>query len=498
VPLASETACPIPAVKTQLLASFATTLDECLSAPPIDERSAELAVWKTILTVGAELLTTLLTLACRRAFEDASAGGDKVRLRLDDDYHLTRNTTLGPIRVPLFAYRGTDGRTRAPARQAVFPLHPKVHSSELLLQWETSLGIALPFRQAEEALHFFTHGAADIEDNTIARHVAAIGAAVGPAETYREPTAIARLLRECATRDGRTGRPLLYLSTDAHALRRYVDESFDTAWKMINGIRMWCVHEGTGDIIHLGGEYTWGDCREVAARFEHLLSEYVPVGDAAPQVVFITDGMTWIRDHVVPVLPQDTLLILDFFHVMEHLAEHARARFGAGSKEGRSWYSKARASLLGRREYRRRSQKKRKGHKKRVRPTRRRRTIHLSDNRFGAGEALARSLIAEGWVGDSEKSQDALLGYVAQNAGRMDYPAYRQRGIQIGSGAMESLHRTASQMRLKLAGARWLGENALAILNLRLMRLAGNWDSFWNGPGTTQTLARAFELQQAT
>jgi len=497
VPLASETACPIAAVKTQLLANFKASLDGCLSAPPMDERSAELAVWKTVLAVGSELLTTLLSLACRRAFEEASLGQEKVHLRLDDDYHLTRNTTLGPVRVPLFAYRGADGRTRAPARRAVFPLHPKVRSSELLLQWETSLGTALPFRQAEDALHFFTHGAAEVEDNTIARHVAAIGAAVGPAQTYRAPDEIVRLLRDCATRDGKTGRPVLYLSTDAHALRRYIDESFDTAWKMINGIRMWCVHRDTGDVIHLGGEYTWGDCREVAARFEHLLTQHVPAGDEAPQVVFITDGMPWIRDHVVPVLPRDTLLILDFFHVMEHLAEHSRARFGAGTRAGRSWYGKARAALLGKREYRRRPQKKRKGHKKGVRPTRRRRTVHLSDNRFGAGEGFARSLIAEGCVGEADKSHDALLGYVADNAGRMDYPAYRQRGIQIGSGAMESLHRTASQMRLKLAGARWLGEHALAILNLRLMPLAGNWDNFWNGPETTHRLAQAFEAQAA-
>jgi len=49
---------------------------------------------------------------------------------------------------------------------------------------------------------------------------------------------------------------------------------------------MWCVHRDTGDIIHLGGEYTWGDCREVARQFERLVDEHVPVGDDAPQVVF--------------------------------------------------------------------------------------------------------------------------------------------------------------------------------------------------------------------
>ena len=77
----------------------------------------------------------------------------------------------------------------------------------------------------------------------------------------------------------------------------------------------------------------------------------------------------------------------------------------------------------------------------------------------------------------------------------MDYPRYRYRGIQIGSGAMESLHRTASQMRLKLAGAKWLPETALAILNLRLLQLACGWDDFWGRPETTQRLAHAFAAQ---
>jgi hypothetical protein len=69
----------------------------------------------------------------------------------------------------LFAYRDPSGRTRAPARAAVFQLHPRVLSSELLLHWKTLLGTQRPFRKAEDSLRFFIHAAADITDNTIAR-----------------------------------------------------------------------------------------------------------------------------------------------------------------------------------------------------------------------------------------------------------------------------------------------------------------------------------------
>ena len=98
----------------------------------------------------------------------------------------------------------------------------------------------------------------------------------------------------------------------------------------------------------------------------------------------------------------------------------------------------------------------------------------------------------------SEVHDDALeklVYYIGQNADRMDYPRYRARGMQVGSGAMESFHRVASQMRLKLAGARWLPENALAVMNARMMMLADRWTGFWEQQGLTQQLQAAFGVQ---
>ena len=85
--------------------------------------------------------------------------------------------------------------------------------------------------------------------------------------------------------------------------------------------------------------------------------------------------------------------------------------------------------------------------------------------------------------------------YLEHDADRMDYGWYRRRGFQIGSGAMESLHRTGSQARLKLPGARWLPETSQAIFNLRMMALVRRWDEFWQRPDITQQLATAFCAQ---
>jgi hypothetical protein len=78
----------------------------------------------------------------------------------------------------------------------------------------------------------------------------------------------------------------------------------------------------------------------------------------------------------------------------------------------------------------------------------------------------------------------------------MDYLGARARGMQIGSGAMESLHRTGSQLRLKLPGARWRPVAAQALLNLRALELSGRWDEFWSHDGLSQLLDDALGLHR--
>lgn len=494
----SQLTCSRPKIKRALVTAFSKGVADLLDGDPKTGRDAELSIWQLLVTVGRRLLEVLLADACWQVTQNAAADLPALRLRLDDDYWLSQNTTLGPIRVPLFAYRDDTGKTHAPAREQVFPLHPHCRSSELCLEWETKLGSQLPFRQAEDALNYFTHGAATVADTTIARHTAAIGGLFDATWTYRTPEDIAEILREKATRDGLTGRSLLYLSTDAHSLRRYIDDTWTAKWRMCNGIRLWCVDQATGQIIHLGGEYTWGDCREVARRVGALVERLVPTGNDAPQMVLLADGMPWIWEHVLPELPADTVAILDFYHASSHLSDYAKARWGAESEAGTRWYKRARAELLGKREYKKKPASKRRGHQKRRRSARRRkRTIHRSENPFGAGEALSNQLLAEDTPDAALEATQSLLHYLGENADRMDYPSLRARGIQIGSGAMESLHRTASQVRLKRAGMRWLAENAAAILNARMVQLAGRWDDFWGQDHLAALLKPALAGQAA-
>ena len=54
-----------------------------------------------------------------------------------------------------------------------------------------------------------------------------------------------------------------------------------------------------------------------------------------------------------------------------------------------------------------------------------------------------------------DEAKYKLLTYLKNNAYRMKYDEYRQRGLMISSGPIESAHRTVLQVRMKLSGQYW-------------------------------------------
>ena len=108
------------------------------------------------------------------------------------------------------------------------------------------------------------------------------------------------------------------------------------------------------------------------------------------------------------------------------------------------------------------------------------------------GELLLDYLRADTPSASSRDDHAGLVNYIAKNVARIDYELYRMLGYSIGSGAMESLHRTASQARMKIPGGRWLRETSQAIFNLRMMDLAGRWSELWSKKALPGLIARAF------
>ena len=487
--------CDAAVVKAELLDSFARLIEplfESARCGQLSPRDAERRTWSVMVPLGAMLLTALFAVVCRRATEQAVAamrlGMVDVEPRMGKDYWVTLETTFGPVRFPWFAFR-TGGRTCVPAR-ALFPLRRLMRATELLLEWEVALAADHPFRKAAEALLFFTHGAANIEDNTVERHALIVGNALPREWMYRTVAEIRRILAERATCDTKTGRPIIYASTDAHALMRFVDESWTAAWKMSNGIRLWCVDKVTGATIHIGGEYTWNDCEGVADIFRALQkSGHLPAdgnygGGLLAQVALLTDGIDWIASRILPLFP-GAVLILDLYHVIEQVAAAARKLYPTSKSKAKKLVQEAR-KVLGVRTRRARATD-RKG-------PRHPRPPHPEPVPTGGALDLYDLLVPLLKPSDPLARREKLwhvIEYVVENAHRMHYGDYRARGFQIGSGAMESLHRTASQLRLKRPGCRCTPDTTQAILNIRMLQLCGRCDEYWGRPDLARDLGAA-------
>ena len=463
-------------------------------------RELEEEVCELASSFGRALLSGCMAAACKRATDDdierRGLEPGQVLMRLDRDYWATQMTTMGPIVFPLFAYRERrpgGSVTRTPARTEVVPLVGRCRSSELCLQWEARLGKDLPFRRAQEALSFFSHGEVRQEDTTLAAHMVAVGGAVERAWLYRPLDELRAILAQRATRDTDTGRPVLYLSQDAHAERRYVDDTWTAAWKSLNGLRLWAIDRHSGATIHLGGEYTWGDCHEVERLVQTLVEDGIlPVdgdyGDGlVAELVVITDGLPWIEQYVVDTVPW-AHAVLDLYHALQRLSRFAAKLFGAGSKAAGAWYRRLARRLTAQRPSKRGRPVPRRGRRKGAALPRRNKQYGSIYELLGALYEDEADAIPE----DLAQEFELMLGYFENNAYRGDYDRYHARGFQLGSGAMESLHRTAAQQRLKLAGARWLPETATAIVNLRLLALVERWDEFWGHDGLTDILRTAF------
>ena len=84
----------------------------------------------------------------------------------------------------------------------------------------------------------------------------------------------------------------------------------------------------------------------------------------------------------------------------------------------------------------------------------------------GAWANEVKELVKQGKVGDAIKKVEPykdkkkpgipnLHSYLSNNRDCMNYPEYIERGFFIGSGVIESGHRSTMQERLKLPGMRW-------------------------------------------
>jgi hypothetical protein len=183
-------------------------------------------------------------------------------------------------------------------------------------------------------------------------------------------------------------------------------------------------------VAHLGSHQVF------VGKFSQLLWAHVP---KASQLVFLSDGAPWIRKWASKTFPT-AILILDFFHAMEYLFAFANPALKDEDRRKR-WCEQQRLLLL----------------------------------QSQSGQVITNILELPCKTKAAKDAQKRVVSYYRKNEERMDYAYYKKQGWYIGSGMIESAHRTVIQKRLRLSGQRW-NTGAQPILNLRACFMSKKWD----------------------
>ena len=154
-------------------------------------------------------------------------------------------------------------------------------------------------------------------------------------------------------------------------------------------------------------------------------------------VVVVGDGAHWIWNVAQTHFPQATQIV-DWYHASEYVWNAATAIFGEAGPQRKEWAKEQLDALW-------------------------------------EGKLAAVRQALEVYRSKGEAVSDAVSYYTTHEA-RMDYPSYRARGLQIGSGTVESACKQLVSARLKLAGMIWDSEGAEAVAVVRAWLRSNRWD----------------------
>ena len=170
--------------------------------------------------------------------------------------------------------------------------------------------------------------------------------------------------------------------------------------------------------------------------FDKLL-EILPTQNEK-EMVFICDGSKWIWKWVDEYFPQ-SVQILDFYHCKEHIYAFAKIYFKTDAQKTKTWVEHCMDLLL--------SQQIKEFFDK------------LTSLPCPKKTELAAKL--------------QLLKYLQNNEKRINYGLFKEKGLLVGSGAIESAHLNIIQKRLKLSGQRWTIKGAQQMIDLNVCYKSG-------------------------
>jgi len=417
-------------------------------------KEKEVAILRAITEVGNELLSGLLQLHETPYVADAvpcHCGGQA-------DYQRQREggvqTIVGEVRVKRAYYLCPD------CHQGRYPLDEELEFcagglSAGLEESAALAGVVEPFASAAELLARLLWTGVKLSHNRVRGATEDMGQTLAKAEdelVERVFESDKRGLPEAPEQ----GPKRLYISADGTSVRckatdeEVVEKGQNYVWHEAKVAALYETEEVTtsrkpDEIIIKAKEIEYYADMADAQHFARLvwLKAYERGVSHAEEVILLGDGAQWIWLRLGMLFPQ-AIQILDWYHAEGYLVQVAQAVFGPGTQPGTVWL-KRELDLLWDGKVRQVIQ-----------------NLETLQQTHSQIEAIQESIT-----------------YYTNNQHRMNYPAYRERGMQIGSGTIESGCKRVVKARLDQAGMTWTVEGARTVLKARAAYLSGQWDDFW-------------------
>jgi hypothetical protein len=181
-----------------------------------------------------------------------------------------------------------------------------------------------------------------------------------------------------------------------------------------------------------------------------LLKEYARqiAFDQADEQLSLVDGAKWIAKQVCLALTLLHSLMLDFYHMSQHV--HAAAKCCLGDTDAAKQWVAQRLKEI---------------------------------KELGVAPVLA-AIDALGKQVRSNAKREALKGlrdYLTDRLDMLDYRAALANGWDIGSGPTEAMCKTLT-LRLKRPGMKWDRDHAAGMMNLQAMYESGQAQAYWDRP----------------
>ena len=168
----------------------------------------------------------------------------------------------------------------------------------------------------------------------------------------------------------------------------------------------------------------------------------------APQVVWLSDGGVGFWGLYTTCFAAYAIGILDFYHAAQNLWKGAKAWLDGRSKKARQWFVSARRQL-------------RHGET----------DVALND--------IAAALELDGLPETARKALKNLYEYLDTHQYHIQYEKFKELGLPIGSGMVESACKWLIQQRFKGVGMRWSETGFNYLLHLRLAWVNGRFDELF-------------------